>query len=147
MKIKILLTFLTLGLLGASSTLAAMASPLPCNKLSFGFQPDLVAGRDFAVGQLIVGIQPDNDVEPLIQAASQLGGRLTQQISGSAILLEFSTEEAVNAAINVLAVRDDVKYVERNGLMRISPIVPSLDLQRLRGIKRNPESRKLMNDY
>lgn len=110
-------------------------SPPPSNKLGYGFEPGLVAGKDYAAGQLIVGLKEGVSTQSVAQAASALGGRVAKQIEGTALLLQFSSEAAVEAAIGTLVARPDVSFVERNGIVSIPPTKPERPM--LKGMKQN----------
>jgi len=112
----------------------------PSKKLGYGFEPGLVAGRDYAEGQLIVGIKEGVSAQSVVQSASALGGRVAKQIQGTALLLQFSSEAAVGAATRALAARPDVLFVERNGFLSVppTPTFPSLPKRdSFKGMKQN----------
>ena len=88
-------------------------------KLGFGFEPGLVAGKDFVTGQLIVGLQEGAGIAA-VQAAAK-GARVAKEIKGQALLLEFGSDDAVVAAVPALLAAPGVAFVERNGFMRIPP--------------------------
>jgi len=72
-------------------------------------------------GQLIVGMRPGADVRGVRAAATALRGTVVKEITGAAILLDFSSEAATAAAVSALIRRPDVAFVERNGFMSIPP--------------------------
>src|SRR5262245_57556709 len=109
------------------ATVSAQGDPLLKNKLGYGFAPGLVAGVDYIVGQLIVGIKEGMGVTGMSQTAKSAGGTVVKEIIGSAFLLEFPSESAAVAVVSTLTKRTDVAFVERNGIVRIppQPIVPT----------------------
>jgi Subtilase family/Fervidolysin N-terminal prodomain len=61
-----------------------------------------------------------NTTQGLEQAAEASGGRVVERLDdpqNRALLLEFPTEQAAQAAADGLANRPDVQYVERNGIV------------------------------
>ena len=89
-------------------------------KLGYGFEPGLVAGKDFVAGQLIVGLNEGMSADGVKQAVAAAGVPVVKEIEG-AILLQFASEEAAVAAVSALASRPEVAFVERNGFMSIPP--------------------------
>jgi subtilisin family serine protease len=115
-------------LYGSSIAAAADGIPLAKGKLGYGFEPGLVAGKDYVAGQLIVGVNEGMSRQSLIQASSALGARVVRAIEGTAILLEFASEQAALGAVGALVARPEVAFVERNGFLRIppKPVLPDL---------------------
>jgi hypothetical protein len=106
-------------------------------ELGYGFKPDLVAGKDFVEGQIIVGYREGVSPQALVAFARALGGTVKREIPGSrgAVLLNFGSEAQVRAAVLKLVKHPDVLFVERNGIMRIppQPQLPNLRKQGLKG--------------
>lgn len=100
---------------------AADGPPVGKDKLGFGFEPGLVAGKDFVAGQLIVGMQEGAGIQAVRSAAVAERGRVVKEIADQALLLEFNTEAAAVAAAHRLAATPGVAFVERNGFMSIPP--------------------------
>jgi hypothetical protein len=101
---------------------AASAQAMPGGKkLGYGFEPGLVAGKDYVAGQLIVGYKPGTDTQALVKLAKDMGSQSATDTQSSALLLQFGTEQEVAAAVQVLRARPDVVFVERNGLMQAPP--------------------------
>lgn len=97
-----------------------MAGELPENKLGYGFEGGLVAGKDYVSGQLIVGVTESMSIQGLSHAAQASGGKVLKNIDG-AVLLEFPSEQAAKDSAEMLTERPDVTFVERNGFMSIPP--------------------------
>ena len=116
---------------------AVMAGELPKNKLGYGFEKGLIAGKDYVSGQLIVGIKEGIGIQDISQAAEASGGKVAKSIKG-AILLQFPSEKAAKDAVKKLIDLSDVVYVERNGFMSIppKPVLPDL---------KNQQKKKLFN--
>ncbi|MEI6333263.1 MAG: S8 family serine peptidase [Methylococcaceae bacterium] len=93
----------------------------PSKKLGYGFERGLVAGKDYVSRQLVVGLKGGVNVNSIIQTASVLGGQVAKKIDNSAVLLQFSSDAAVEAVANKLILRTDVLFIERNGYMSIPP--------------------------
>jgi hypothetical protein len=104
----------------AVSTIAACAGDR--DKMRFGFSQDLVPGRDFVPRQLIVGHQPDGK-ETVIQEAAKFGGEVNSEMKGEVLFFQFSSEDQVLAAAQALSALPLVIYVERNGIIRIPPVI------------------------
>ena len=104
-----------------------MAGELPKDKLGYGFEQDLVAGKDYVSGQLIVGVKESISIQGLSQAAQAFGGKVFKNIEG-AVLLEFPSERAAKGAVKTLIERSDVTFVERNGFISIppKPVLPDI---------------------
>lgn len=100
-------------------------------ELGYGFEPGLVAGKDFVAGQVIVGYREGADTRGLVAAAQASGGRVQKTIPGpgSAVLLDFGSEEKARAAIPRLRNLPGVLFVERNGIVRVPP-QPSMPFPR-----------------
>ncbi len=130
MKVKVLFLLVALTALicfiGGSTTI--MAGELPKNKLGYGFEKGLIAGKDYVSGQLIVGITEGMSIQGISQAAQASGGKVAKSIKG-AILLDFTSEQAAKDAVKKLIERPDVTFVERNGFMSIPPIPVLPDLK------------------
>lgn len=90
-------------------------------KLGYGFTPGLVAGRDYVKGQLIVGFKKGMSTYSILKTARISGGKEIKRMQGTAVLLEFPSEEAVKNAACELIRLPNVTFVERNGFMRIPP--------------------------
>jgi subtilisin family serine protease len=119
MKIKLLVL---VGILCLVAPLwAADGPPVGKDKLGFGFEPGLVAGKDFVAGQLVVGMQEGAGIQAVRSAAVAERGRVVKEIAGEALLLEFDTEAAAVAAAHRLSATPGVAFVERNGFLRIPP--------------------------
>ena len=128
MKTKMIGKAMAAGLMLLSINTGCVAgaqAPSSSKKLGYGFEPGLVSGKDYAAGQLIVGFREGADTQNIVQAASALGGQVAGEIQGSALLLQFTSEAAVEAAAPSLLARPDVVFVERNGSMSI-PAKPEL---------------------
>jgi hypothetical protein len=132
----VLLSILCLTLAAWSADGAVTGPPPPAakGKLGFGFEPGLVAGKDFVEGQLIVGVQDGMSTQAVRAAAVAERGRVAKEIAGQALLVDFDSEAAALAAVPQLLATPGVLYVERNGFMRIPP-QPQLpaDLKRQKG--------------
>lgn len=91
--------------------------------LGFGFAPGLLAGRDFVVGQLIVGYADGASRGAVLNAAEMAGGQVSEAIygPGTTVLIDFETEAKALAAVPKLLILREVKYVERNGITRLPP--------------------------
>lgn len=105
-------------LAGSRPTLAA---EVVTKKLGYGFAPGLVAGKDYVAGQLIVGLKEGMSTQATHQTITTLGGRVSKQIHGTALLVAFPSEAKAGAAVSSLAARPDVVFIERNGFFRIPP--------------------------
>ena len=90
-------------------------------KLGFGFDPGLVAGKDYIAGQLIVGIKKGRSTRGTKIKAGASKGTVVKEIKNVALLLQFPSEDAVIAAANALKKLPSVAFVERNGFMSIPP--------------------------
>ncbi|MGR8935031.1 MAG: S8 family serine peptidase [Gammaproteobacteria bacterium] len=100
------------------------APPLGRNKLGFGFEKGLTPGKDYVAGQLIVGIQSGPGLsakQAVTDSITALGGNVVKEIEGQTILLSFPSEQALEAAAQQLITLKEVRYVERNGIIRIPP--------------------------
>ncbi len=130
MKKSLLLVaaFLAVFFYIAASPVAADETEAAGKKLGFGFAPGLIPDKDFAGGQLIVGIRQGANANNIIKASSALGAKAVRRIEG-AVLLRFPNEEAAKKAVYAMAARGDVRFVERNGIMKIppKPILPDLE--------------------
>ena len=98
-------------------------------ELAFGFQPGLVAGEDYVPGQLILGYEVGARTNVVIGAAQKAGARVSESLSGpgAAVLLDFGSEEKALAAVEKLLNLPGVKFIERNGIVRLGP-QPTLPL-------------------
>src|SRR5215218_8164209 len=90
-------------------------------------QPEQSTQRDFAPAERVVGLNEGvtNTTQGLEQAAEASGGRVVERLDdpkNSALLLEFPTEQAAQAASEGLANRPDVQYVERNGIVEATAV-------------------------
>nr|MBZ4193931.1 S8 family serine peptidase [Candidatus Contendobacter sp.] len=121
-----LLTIVVAAALGMSSAVWA-------GELGYGFAPGLTAGTDYVAGQLIVGYQDDAAPDELLKAAQATGWTVQKTLPGpgEAALLSFESEAQAVAAIPALLNQPGVQFVERNGLVRVSP--PLLTLPAKRG--------------
>lgn len=109
---------------GFSQEAAAPLAGVGKDKRGYGFAPGLVAGQDFVAGQLIVGLKEGVSIrglQSLRQTARAARGTVVREIESSALLLEFASEQAVQAALRTFTARPEVAYVERNGFLRIPP--------------------------
>lgn len=101
------------------------AASSPDGRLGFGFAPGLVAGRDYVAGQLIVGVDaadPITSARAIANLAQRLGGNIGSEIPGSAVLLDFPTENAALKAVDALLALRAVSFIERSGWMGIPPM-------------------------
>lgn len=121
MKLRYLLFVLPL-LLCLASHRPTLAAEIVTKKLGYGFAPGLVAGKDYVAGQLIVGLKEGMGTQAAQQAITTLGGQVSKQIHGTALLVEFPSETAAVLAVPSLAARPEVLFIERNGFLRIPPI-------------------------
>src|SRR5215207_918676 len=90
-------------------------------------QPQQSTERDFAPAERVVGFNEGvtNSTQGLEQAAEASGGRVVERLDdpkNRAVLLEFPTEQAAQAASDGLAKRPDVQYVERNGIVEATGV-------------------------
>ena len=95
-------------------------------KLGFGFEVNQVAGEDYVVGELIVGLEESEtkSLQGLQQAVVASNGRVEDKLEdpkNSAILARFPSEKAAKAAVDAFVRRSEVEFVERNGLVHIPP--------------------------
>jgi hypothetical protein len=90
-------------------------------KLGYGFAPGLVAGKDYVAGQLIIGLKEGMTTQALRQTAAIVGGKVSKEIHGTAVLVEFPSETAAVLAVPSLSARPEVLFIERNGFMSIPP--------------------------
>ena len=104
----------------AAEPITKAAEPIT-KKLGYGFAPGLVAGKDYVAGQLIIGVKEGMTTQALHQTVATLGGRVSKEIHGTAVLMEFPSETAAVAAVPSLSARPEVLFIERNGFMRIPP--------------------------
>ena len=108
MKRRMFVVFMTLWLGYVTFAAAQPTAPMPGagkGKLGYGFTPGLVAGQDFVAGQLIVGLKDGVSIRGLQsvrQTATAAHGKVVREIAGSALLLEFASEQAVRAAVQTL---------------------------------------------
>lgn len=130
-KVLFLLVALTALIFSLGSSTAIMAGDLPKDKLGYGFEKGLVAGKDYVSGQLIVGIKEGMDIQGISQAAQASGGKVAKSIKG-AILLDFTSEQAAKDVVKKLIDRSDVTFIERNGFMSIPPIPVLPDTKNLK---------------
>lgn len=104
-------------------------------ELGFGFEPGLVAGEDFVPGQLIVGYEDGARINVVLGAAQMAGAQVSESLSGpgAAVLLDFGSEAKALTAAKKLVNLPGVKYVERNGIVRLEPqpVPPDLGKPRL----------------
>ncbi len=126
--------------------LFSMASPIPASeltkgKIGFGFDPGLVAGKDYVEKQLVVGMKKGMAIQSIESFALSTGARVAKEIE-NAVLLSFDSEQAVIEAANKLIARPDVAFVERNGIMRIPP---KPTLQDIKNEKKNSVTTKGMS--
>jgi subtilisin family serine protease len=124
-------------------TNAAVADELKKGKLGYGFEPGLVAGKDYVAGQLIVGMKKGMSIQGIMDSAPALGAVTVKKMKG-AVLLEFPSEQAVKDAVRVLIRRPDVVFVERNGFMSVppKPELPDRD-----GLRKNSPDRGDMTNF
>ncbi|OOP55877.1 MAG: hypothetical protein AYP45_12185 [Candidatus Brocadia carolinensis] len=118
-KIHLFIMFVLSVILLNSSILLAQDNQK--GKLGFGFDPGLVAGKDYVAGQLIVGIKKGRSTRSTKIKASAAKGTVVKEIKKVALLLQFTSEDAVIAAANALKKLPSVAFVERNGFMSIPP--------------------------
>lgn len=111
----------------AAEPITKAAEPIT-KKLGYGFDPGLVAGKDYVAGQLIIGLKEGMTTQALHQTVTTLGGRVSKVIHGTALLMEFPSEAASVAAVPALSARPEVLFIERNGFLSIppTPIRPNL---------------------
>jgi hypothetical protein len=81
----------------------------------------LVPGRDYVIGQVIVGPRRWGREGEAPRLSLPPEGRVLRVIHGTALLLEFPSEEAALAAIPTLLADPNVSFVERNGFLHIPP--------------------------
>jgi Subtilase family len=94
---------------------------------AFAPNPEQSTERDFAPAERVVGFNEGvtNTTQGLEQAAQASGGRVVERLDdpkNRAVLLEFPTEQAAQAAAEGLAKRPDVQYVERNGIVEATGV-------------------------
>src|SRR5215204_4719408 len=94
---------------------------------AFAPNPEQSTQREFAPAERVVGLNEGvtNTTQGLEQAAQASGGRVIDRLDdpkNSAVLLEFPTEQAAQAASEGLANRPDVQYVERNGIVEATAV-------------------------
>jgi hypothetical protein len=93
MKLRSLFYALAVFLsLSASAVGRAQEGPTK-GQLGYGFEPGLVAGKDFVADQLIVILKEGGRVQGLVQAAVATGGTVLKEIEGTAVLVGFGSEE------------------------------------------------------
>jgi hypothetical protein len=83
----------------------------------------LIPGRDYVIGQVIVGLHWWGRKGETPTAALPHGARVLRVIHGTALLLEFPSEQAALEAIHTLVADPNVSLVERNGFLNIPPRV------------------------
>jgi subtilisin family serine protease len=114
--------FLVLPLIACLTYLnPTLAAELITKKLGYGFDPGLVAGKDYVAGQLIIGVKEGMTTQALHQTVATLGGSVSKEIHGAAVLVEFPSETAAVIAVPSLSARPEVLFIERNGFLRIPP--------------------------
>ena len=94
---------------------------------AFAPNPEQSTQREFAPAERVVGLNEGvtNTTQGLEQAAQASGGRVIDRLDdpkNRAVLLEFPTEQAAQAASEGLANRPDVQYVERNGIVEATAV-------------------------
>lgn len=77
---------------------------------------------DHVPGQLIVGMKSGMGISAKSEAA-KFGGSMAKEIKGEAILLQFPSDKAADAAAKALRRLREVGFVERNGISRIPPVI------------------------
>ncbi len=126
---KLRLANTALGII--ATTVLEMSSVAWAGELGYGFTPGLTAGTDYVAGQVIVGYQDDAASDKLLKAAQTAGGAVVKTLSGAerAVLLSFESEAQAVAAIPALRNQPGVQFVERNGLVRVSPPLLTLPVK------------------
>jgi len=99
------------------SVIVAVLLSLPAGPASA-----IVTGKDHVPGQLIVGLKAGAHITATA-AAARFGGKVVKEIKGEAILLQFPTDADAGAAEKVLVRLSDVGFVEKNGIVRIPPVI------------------------
>ena len=84
----------------------------------------VVAGRDFVGGEVIVGLHrgmPDAAADAMATAAA---GRVARRLGGPdpVALMRFGDEPRAQQAIAALVKEPGVRFVERNGIVRVPPM-------------------------
>jgi subtilisin family serine protease len=87
-------------------------------KLGYGFESGLLPGKDFVVGQLILGFKEGLSISGIEQASFRSGGKIVKRIE-SAILIEFPSDNAALDTVSALIARPEVSFIERNGFKSI----------------------------
>lgn len=112
-----------LGAIVVGSTFVTRAISQTPAKAGYGVETaGLVAGKDFVESQVIVGLhQWGKEQEPPKLSISQ-GAQVVGVIHGTAVLLQFDSEQAASKAIPALLGNSNVSFVERNGFLSIPPM-------------------------
>ncbi|NTU41985.1 MAG: S8 family serine peptidase [Nitrospirales bacterium] len=105
-----------------SSVVSARADEGGMNKLGYGFEPGRAVGKDFVERQIIIGIKEGAraEAEAVAEAVRGVKGKVLKRIEG-ALLIELPAEGAVRAATSILSVLPEVRFIERNGIIRVPP--------------------------
>lgn len=137
MRVKVFLSVMFVLSMVLFYSIGAMADETQKKKLGYGFEPGLVAGKDYVAGQLIVGFKEGMSTQVIFKVANASGGKLVKKMGKAAILLEFPSEEAVKDAANSLIRLPNVAFVERNGFMSIppKPLLPEIKRQKNNGLQ------------
>ncbi len=137
MRGKVFLSIMFALSMVLSNSIGAMADEIQKKKLGYGFEPGLVAGKDYVAGQLIVGIKEGMSTLAIFKVANASGGKLVKKMGNTAVLLQFSSEEAVKDAAHSLIKLPNVSFVERNGFMSIppKPLLPDIRGQKNKGLQ------------
>jgi hypothetical protein len=113
---------LLLGAILAACPIITPAIAAEQAKAGYGIgSSTLVPGQDYVIGQVIVGLHwwGREGEAPRITLPPEV--RVLRMIHGTALLLEFPSEEAALAAIPTLLADPNVSFVERNGFLHIPP--------------------------
>jgi len=79
------------------------------------------ASEEFIPGEIILGLESPRARQAISSLAPSLGGIVKGRIGDTAILLSFKGNKEAEAASKVLAIQPGVRYVEKNGILRIPP--------------------------
>jgi hypothetical protein len=120
---RTLLAGLVLLLLGCSPLSASEPMPQKGYGIGDGGR-GLVPGRDYVPAQVIVGLRQAASPGEAPNYTPPAGGRIAGVMQGTAIVIQFPSEEAAQRAIPVLLADPRLSFVERNGIMRIPPMPP-----------------------
>lgn len=101
----------------------SMSGSVTADKLSGdeSLDPAATAAEEFVPGEIIVGIDSPRAGKEISNLAPSLGGIVKDRIGDTAILLSFKGNKQAEAASKILATKPGVRYVEKNGIMRIPP--------------------------